>query len=151
MVAALAFAIKPRPIGIAARAFALRAAAFTFKAAAWSAVAVERDRFDVDFFLDQLLNVAHQAGVAGRDQRHGQATGASAARAANAVDIVFGIERHVKVEDRRHVLDVQTASGHIGTDQQIDFAFFEGFQRFEALVLALVTVQGTGLIAFALE
>ena len=65
--------------------------------------------------------------------------------------IVFGVVGHIEVEHGRHVFDVQTARGHVGTDQQIDFAFFEGFQSFQALVLALVAVQRSGFEAFALQ
>ena len=65
--------------------------------------------------------------------------------------IVFGVEGHVEVEHGRHVLDIQTTRGHIGTHQQIHFALLEGFQRFQALVLTLITVQGSSLEAFALQ
>ena len=43
-------------------------------------------------FLDQLLDVGHQAGIAARHQRDGQAD-APARCAADAVHIVFGVER----------------------------------------------------------
>ena len=67
------------------------------------------------------------------------------------MDVVFGVERHVKVKHRRHVFDVQTACGHVGANQQIDFTLLEGLQRLQALVLALVTVQRGGFKTFALQ
>ena len=65
--------------------------------------------------------------------------------------VVFGVKRHVEVEHRWHVLDVQPAGRHIGTHQQVHFAFFERLQRLQAFVLALVTVQGGRLEAFTLQ
>jgi len=67
------------------------------------------------------------------------------------VHVVFGVEGHVEVEHRRHILDVEAARGHVGAHQQVDFALLEGFQGFQALVLALVAVQRGGLEAFALQ
>ena len=57
----------------------------------------------------------------------------------------------IEVVHRGHVFDVQAACGHVGTDQQIDFALLESFKGFQALVLTFVTVQGRGLEAFALQ
>ncbi len=103
------------------------------------------------FFLQQLLDVGHQARIAARDQRHRQARGPGTARTADTVHIVFGIEGHIEVEHRRHILDVQATRGHVGADQQVHFAALEGFERLEALVLAFVAVQRGGLEAFALQ
>jgi hypothetical protein len=50
------------------------------------------------------------------------------------------------VEHRRHVL-MSSLRGHIGAHQQIHFTRLEGFQRFQTLVLALVTVQCRGFQA----
>ena len=97
------------------------------------------------------MNVSHQARVAGGDKAHGQARCAGAAGTADAVHIVFGVERHVKVEHRRHILDVQAAGRHVGANQQIDFALFEGLERFQTLVLALVAMQRCRLQAFSLQ
>jgi hypothetical protein len=84
-------------------------------------------------------------------QGHRQARGAGTAGAADAVHIVFGIERHVVVEHGGHILDVQTARRHVGAHQQIHLAGLEGFQRLQALVLALVAVQGGGAQTVALQ
>ena len=96
---------------------------------------------DVDLLLDELLDLAHQARIVVGHQGHGNAGGACAARAADAVHIVFGVEGHVVVEDGRHVLDVQATGRDVGTHQQIHLAALEGFKRLQALVLALVAVQ----------
>jgi hypothetical protein len=104
----------------------------------------------VDLLLDELLDVATSLPSDGH-QGHRQARGAGAAGAADAVHIVFGIERHVVVEHGRHILDVQTARGHVGAHQQVHLAGLEGFQRLQALVLALVAVQGGGAQTVALQ
>ena len=110
------------------------------------------DCFKLDLGLDQLLDVGQQASVvAATHKGHCQAGGASAARAANAVHIVFGVEGDVEVEHRGHILDVQTARSHIGTHQQVNFALLEGFQRLEAFVLTLVAVQRCRLETFVLQ
>ena len=115
------------------------------------AVFFKLHRLDLDLGVDQFFNVAHQPRVAGSDKAHRQARGAGAAGAADAVHIVFGVERHVKVENRRHVFDVQTTGRNVGAHQQIDLALFEGLQRFQPLVLAFIAVQRGGLEAFALQ
>ena len=65
--------------------------------------------------------------------------------------VVFGIERHIEVEHGRHILDVQPARRHVGTHQQIDFAFFEGVERLQTFILALVAMQCGGFQAFPLQ
>ena len=67
------------------------------------------------------------------------------------MDVVFRVERDVEVEYGRHVLDVEPARRHVGAYQQIDLALLEGVERFEAFVLALVTVQGGRIQALALQ
>ena len=65
--------------------------------------------------------------------------------------IVFGVERDIEVEYRRHILDIQAPGRHVGAHQQVNLAFFEGIKRLEALVLAFVAMQGGGVEALALQ
>ena len=44
----------------------------------------------------------------------------AAAGAADAVDIVLGVDRHVEVDDVGHVGDVEAARGDVGRDQHLD-------------------------------
>ena len=108
----------------------------------------KHERLQLDFSFDELFNVGHQTLVTAGHKTHRQARRTGAAGASNPVHIILGIERHVKVEHRRHVLDVQPSGGHVGTHQQVHFATFEGFECLEALVLAFVAVQGGGFQAF---
>ena len=112
---------------------------------------VELERLELDLLLDQLLDVGDQARVVARDQRDRQARGAGAAGAADAVDVVLGVERHVEVEDRRQVDDVEAARGDVGRDQHVDLARLERLERLQPLVLRLVAVQRVGAQAVALE
>ena len=67
------------------------------------------------------------------------------------MDVVFRVERNVKVEHGRHVFDVKTTRCHIGAHQQINLALLEGLKRFQSLVLALVAMQCGGLQTLALQ
>ena len=114
-------------------------------------ILVKLDRLQLNFCFQQLLDVGHQTRIAPGDKTQSQAQSAGTPGAANAVDVVFRIERNIKIEDGRHILDVQTACRHVGADQQIHLSAFERLQCLEALILALVAMQGGGVQAFALE
>ena len=106
---------------------------------------------ELDLFLDQLLDVADQACVVACDQRHRQARRTRTPGAADAVHVILGVERHVEVEDRRQVGNVQTARCHVGGHQHIHLAGLESGQRLQPLILALVAMQGLRLQAITLK
>ena len=112
---------------------------------------VELERLELDLLAEQLLDVGDQARVVARDQRDRQPRGAGARGAADAVDVVLGVVRHVEVEDRRQVDDVEAARGDVGRDQDVDLALLERLERLQPLVLRLVAVQRVGAQAVALE
>ena len=109
------------------------------------------ERLDLDLLLDQALDVAHHARVVARDQRDRQSRRAGAAGAADAVHVVLGVERHVVVEHRGQVDDVEAARGHVGGHQQLHVAALERIERLQPLILRLVAMQRRGLQAIALE
>ncbi|MNS89475.1 hypothetical protein D3C72_1234900 [compost metagenome] len=120
--------------------------------AAARAVFLELDGLELDLLLDQLLDVGHQARiVAAAGEAHGQARGAGTARAADAVHVVFGVERDVEVEDGGHVLDIEATGRDVGAHQQVDFTGLERGERLQAFVLALVAVQCGGTQTVALQ
>ena len=91
-----------------------------------------RQAFDLDardLSADQVLDSAQQLRVVGRCQREGAAAFTGAAGTADAVDIVFRIERHVEIEDMGQAPDVQSARGHVAGDQQRDLTVAEALQR----------------------
>ena len=126
-VGGLAGVVRALGIGLTVHAPAVVDAALLADA---RLVFVEFQRLNLDFCLDQLFNVSHQALVAAGNKAHRQTRSARAAGAADAVYVVFGVERHVEVEHRRHVLDVQPSRCHVGADQQIDLALLESLKRF---------------------
>ena len=91
---------------------------------------------------DQFLNCCDRLGVVGARHdadRHAGATGA--AGAADAVHIIVGVDRHVKVVDMTDLRDIEAAGGDVGSDEQRDFALAELFERGRARGLIHVAVQ----------
>src|SRR5690606_15173407 len=93
------------------------------------------DRFGRDLLLDVGLDVrqAHRVALAGEADR--VALLAQARGAADAVDVVLGVERQVVVVDVLHAVDVQAARGHVGGDQDLELAGLEFLQQGLALLL----------------
>ena len=60
-----------------------------------------------------------------RHKQDGVARAPSAAGAANAVYIGFGVDGNIKVDDMADAFDVQTACGDVGGDQNINGAIFQ--------------------------
>ena len=89
----------------------------------------------------QLLDRRHREPVL----RHGDGEGMSlqpgAAGAANAVDVILGVVRHVEIEHMRQPADVQTARRDIAAHQQPQLARLEFLQRGETDRLRHVAMQ----------
>ena len=71
----------------------------------------------------------------------GDAAGAGARRAADAVDIVLRHIRQFEVDDMRDVVDVDAARGDVGRDKHARAAAAELLQRALARVLRFVAVD----------
>ena len=67
---------------------------------------------------------------------------ARTARATNAVNIVFGCVRQVVIDDRRQLCNIESSGGHIGGHQHLDLVLLETIKGAQALILALVAVNG---------
>ena len=104
-----------------------------------------------DRLLDQLLDVDQVLHLVRRDQRHCRALTACAAGAADAVHVVLGRVRQLEVDDVRQFVNVQTACGDVGGDEDQRRAVLECFERLQTVLLALVTVDGVGLDPGALQ
>ena len=76
---------------------------------------------------------------------------AGATRAADAVDVILGVDRHVEIEHVAQAADVDAAGGHVAADQQAQLIRFELGQRCEAFRLAHVTMQRADAEAVPLE
>ena len=69
----------------------------------------------------------------------------------DAVDIVFRVDRHVEIEDVAHRRNIETASGHVGSDEQRDLVVLELLQRRHARALVHVAMKGADRVAMALQ
>ena len=77
------------------------------------------------FLLGVRFNLAQPPLFFGVDQRNGNPSLAGAASAANAVDINFGIEGQIKVEDMRDVINIQPTRSNISRDQDFELILAE--------------------------
>ncbi len=84
-------------------------------------------------------------------QRDGDALGAGARGAADAVDVALGHVGQLVVDDVRHLVDVDAARGDVGCHEPADAAGAEGAECRLALALALVAVDRGDLDAGGLE
>ena len=76
--------------------------------------------------------------VLGDHDGEGVAAVLRAARAANAMDVILRMLRHVVVDDVAHVRDVQSARGDVRGDEHFVFAFAETLQGLLAFLLRAV-------------
>ena len=106
---------------------------------------------DVGGLVHELLDLVELVHVLLGHKRDGPAQLAGAARAANAVDVVGRLGRHVKVHDVAHVANVDAAGKDIGCHQHVDGTIAEGRKGTLALGLAAVAVNRGGLDALALQ
>ena len=106
---------------------------------------------NVGRLVHELLDLVELIDVLLGHKRDGPAQLAGAARAANTVDVVGRLGRHVKVHDVAHVANVDAAGENVGCHQHVDGAVAEGRKRALALGLAAVTVNRGGFDALALQ
>ena len=74
-----------------------------------------------DRVADQLLDRLDREPVLRRGDGEGVALQPGAAGAADAVDVVLGVVRHVEIEHVRQAADVQAARRHVAAHQQPQF------------------------------
>ena len=70
-----------------------------------------------------------------------RAAQACAAGTTDAVDVVVGVVRHVKIEDMADRGNIETARSHVRSDQDCDIALAERFKRSSARRLVHVAMQ----------
>src|SRR5690606_832560 len=108
-------------------------------------------RFDRDLLLDVRLDVRQRNGITLAGETDRVALGAKARGAADAMHVIFGVERQVVVVDVADAVDVQAARGHVGGDQDLQLALLEPRQQGLALLLRHVAGQHADLVARALQ
>src|SRR6267154_1987464 len=107
-------------------------------------VLVGRCRDDGDALVGELLDAAQLAAFAAVAERQGDARGAGARGAADAMDVALGVGRQLVIDDVGHAVDVDTARGEIGGDQHAGLAAAEIVERLLPRVLRLVAVDRLG-------
>src|SRR5260370_5602109 len=107
-------------------------------------VLVGRRRDDGDALVGELLDAAQLATFAAVAERQGDARGAGARGAADAMNVALGVGRQLVVDDVGHAVDVDAARGEIGGDQHAGLAAAEIVERLLARILALVAVDRLG-------
>ena len=108
-------------------------------------------RADLELLLRQPLDARHGAIVRSGHQHDGQAARAGTTRAADAMHVVLGLERHVVVDDDRQFDDVESPRRDVGGDEHLDRAVLEALERLHALVLRLVAVDRVRVDACLLQ
>ena len=101
--------------------------------------------------LHQLLDVAQRVGGFGADERHGETRGSRAARAPDAVHVVFGHGGQVVVHHVLHLFHVDAARQHVGGNQYVGLAVGEVLECAATLVLAAAGVDGLHVVAHLLQ
>ena len=84
----------------------------------------------------QIINISTRV--------HKMEASASAAGAANAMDVALRLDRHVEVDDVRNLRDIDTARGDIRGNQYPGITGLECFEGSLSGVLRLVTMNGFG-------
>ena len=98
-----------------------------------------------DLLANQLFDRVDVFGIGFGGDGEGLAGTAGAAGTADAVNIVFGMDWHVVVEDVADVGDVETARRDVGGNQQFQLAVAETGEHLHARSLVHVAMQRTGI------
>ncbi len=79
------------------------------------------------------------------DEGEGGAGGGAATGATDAMDVIFVSVGEIEVDNVTDIGDIETTSGHIGGDENLNSPLLEETERALALTLALVAMDGVGL------
>src|SRR5215210_5968897 len=104
-----------------------------------------------DLGSGELFDGRNLIGIGRRGERNGDAGHPRAAGAADAVDIIVGLPRHVEVDDMADAFDVEAARGDVGSDEDVDFARLKAVELGDAARLVHVALDLAGGEARALE
>ena len=88
-----------------------------------------------DFTFEETLDSHKITDVLVGNEGDGNAVTLGASGTSNAVDIVFGVVRHVVVDDAEDVVDVDTSGYDVGGDEDVDLSGLEAVHDVVALGL----------------
>ena len=106
---------------------------------------------DLELLLRQPLDVLEAATLAWLGQRDRHALAPGTPDAPDAVDVALGRRRHVVVDDVGERVDVETASGDVGGDEQFGGAVTQAGHHPVALRLVHAAVERLGAVAAAVH
>ena len=92
--------------------------------------------------VDQFFNCAQGGSLFFCAERDRDSRGAGSSRSADSMNIILRLDRHVVVDDVADSGNVDSARRDIGSDKNIDASSSKQIQRFLAMILALVPVDG---------
>src|SRR5215472_1238427 len=95
-----------------------------------------------DWLADQLLDGLDETPVVLAGKGEGMSLAAGPAGAADAMDIVLSMDRHVEIEDVAEPLDIEPAGRDIARDQDRDLAIAEAVQSLGAARLRHIAMEG---------
>src|SRR5690606_32518012 len=98
-----------------------------------------------DLARDQFLDLLEIFRLVRETDRHRLAGTASAAGAADPVDVVLGMDRHVEVEDVADARDVEATGRDIGSHEKLELAVAEAVEDARAHRLVEVAMQCAGV------
>ena len=112
-------------------------------------VLFRRDFHRLDRLPGRLLDPPQHVSPAGVQEEDGVAVAARSARPPDPVDVAFGVERKVVVDDVADALHVQAARGHVRGDDHVELARAQVLDDALARALRNVTAQGRGPVPLA--
>ena len=93
--------------------------------------------------LDEAFEGFESIPIVGRDKADCHSVHIGPTRPTNAVNIVFGVGRKIKIDDVSDPIDVDSAGRDIGGDQDPDLSVLEILQGTGSLILAAIGVNGS--------
>ena len=90
---------------------------------------------------DETLDRLQRGDFLAVHEREGVADILRTTGAADAMHVIFGMLRHIVINDVTDTGDIETARGDVGCDHHFVLATLETFQRFDALALSAIRMQ----------
>ncbi len=91
----------------------------------------------------RLLDGGEHAPLARRDEKDRLSLAPRPSRTADTVDVGFGVGGDVVIDDMADALDVETAGGHVGGDDDVEVSILEALDRLLPQRLRHVSVEGS--------
>ena len=104
---------------------------------------------DVFAFEKQFFEFVHDVSIVRGEETHGGTLASAATRATDAVRVVFDGVRQLVVDDEIDVFHVDTATGDVGGDENVEITSLEPAQGLFALVLRFAAVYGRARVSEA--